>query len=270
MVWQFQDILLETYRYAPGKAEVNPPHSHAEYQLCLSLDFPGNYNYRGANHPVPQRSLSILHPGEMHASYDPHDREEQSNFRLFYLPSHLLQDILSRDNDRLTASPFFPDPILVSENLFQSFLRLHNLLGDTAPLLEQEGQLYMLLQELTLQHAKDSPHITATPQERTVVRYMQEYIQDHYDRNISLADLAKNLGRHPVYLHQMFRQAVGLPPHAYLIQIRIDRAKRLLAQGLPISTVARDVGFYDQSHFGKYFRRYTGVTPARYRTLKMS
>ena len=63
--WQFQDVLLEWYDYAPGKAEVCEPHLHADYQLCLSFNFPGVYAYRGVNHAVPKGSLSILHPGDV-------------------------------------------------------------------------------------------------------------------------------------------------------------------------------------------------------------
>ena len=268
--WQFQETLLETYHYAPGKATTSEPHFHAEYQLCLSLDFPGVYSYRGASHPVPKGSLSILHPGEKHASADPHDREHCANYRLFYLPHSLLQQIVSPENDRKSAAPFFSDPILVSNDLFCGFLRLHQLLGGAAPLLEKEDLLQTLLRKLTLRSTSGVRGLPPLGPERRAVRRVQDYIADNYDRNVSLSELAQLVERHPVYLHQMFRQAVGLPPHVYQMQVRIDHAKRLLTCGTPLADTARQVGFYDQSHFGKYFRRYTGVTPARYRSLRTS
>ncbi len=69
--WLREGLLLEKYRYAPGPAEELPKHSHDEYQICLSLDFPGVYGYRGATHAVPVGSLSVVHPGEVHSARDP-------------------------------------------------------------------------------------------------------------------------------------------------------------------------------------------------------
>ncbi|MFH0343791.1 MAG: AraC family ligand binding domain-containing protein [Chromatiales bacterium] len=69
--WRFQDVLLETYHYAPGPAGGTPKHCHEEYQFCLSLNFPGEYVYRRARHPVPVGSLSVIHPGEVHSTRDP-------------------------------------------------------------------------------------------------------------------------------------------------------------------------------------------------------
>jgi AraC-like DNA-binding protein len=63
----------------------------------------------------------------------------------------------------------------------------------------------------------------------------------------------------------VFRQAVGLPPHAYQLQLRLSHARNLLAQGFPISYVAHETGFFDQTHFTKQFKRHVGVTPGTYR-----
>ena len=64
---------------------------------------------------------------------------------------------------------------------------------------------------------------------------------------------------------RVFHDEVGLPPHAYLTQVRVNRARRLLSQGWPITEVAFEVGFVDQSHLNKRFKRITGMTPGQYR-----
>jgi AraC-like DNA-binding protein len=61
-----------------------------------------------------------------------------------------------------------------------------------------------------------------------------------------------------------FRRDVGLSPHAYLTQIRVEAAKKLLSEGASIVDVASDIGFTDQSHFTRHFKRITGVTPGQY------
>ncbi|MBI1877856.1 MAG: helix-turn-helix transcriptional regulator, partial [Chloroflexi bacterium] len=68
----------------------------------------------------------------------------------------------------------------------------------------------------------------------------------------------------PFHLLRAFRAELGLPPHAYLTQIRIERAKALLAQGWPVAQVAFETGFADQSHLTKRFKGIVGVAPGQY------
>jgi AraC family transcriptional regulator len=76
--------------------------------------------------------------------------------------------------------------------------------------------------------------------------------------------LARMVELNPVYLGRSFRQHMGLPPHAYQRQIRLNRACRMLQLGVPASQVGYAVGFADQSHLTRVFKRVLGVTPAQY------
>ncbi|MGH7460273.1 MAG: helix-turn-helix transcriptional regulator [Longimicrobiales bacterium] len=64
---------------------------------------------------------------------------------------------------------------------------------------------------------------------------------------------------------RVFRRLEGVPPRTYVQERRIDRAKRLLASDLPLTEIALQLGFYDQSHFTRVFKHLTGETPAAYR-----
>ncbi len=65
---------------------------------------------------------------------------------------------------------------------------------------------------------------------------------------------------------RVFRQETGLPPHTYLIQLRINQAKAHLQAGETIAEVAAATGFSDQSHLTRRFKRIVGVTPGQYVT----
>lgn len=88
-----------------------------------------------------------------------------------------------------------------------------------------------------------------------------DYIQSHLDRDLSLKELAALVDLSPHYFAQLFKQSIGLPPHQYLIRCRIERAKELLIRQLPLAEIAKAVGFVDQSHFHRHFKRLVGVTP---------
>jgi AraC-like DNA-binding protein len=100
--------------------------------------------------------------------------------------------------------------------------------------------------------------------EPAFVRLAREVIDDcHADiTRVSLGSLARLAAVSPFHLAREFKRALGLAPHQYVIQARIRRAARLLAEGLPISDTAITVGFTDQSHLTAHFKRHVGITPA--------
>jgi len=98
------------------------------------------------------------------------------------------------------------------------------------------------------------------------VRLSLEHLLANYSAPITLTDLAAITGRTAFQLIRAFRKELGVTPHAMLIRIRIRHAKSLLARGEPIAGVAVDLGFVDQTHFGRHFKRIQNETPGRFRS----
>jgi AraC-like DNA-binding protein len=98
------------------------------------------------------------------------------------------------------------------------------------------------------------------------LRRALEFIEAHFDRQITLARLAAVVNLSPFHFHRQFKQSAGFTPRKYIYQLRIERAKTLLSESdLPLADVAVQVGFADQSHFTVAFRRATSMTPRTYR-----
>jgi AraC family transcriptional regulator len=91
-----------------------------------------------------------------------------------------------------------------------------------------------------------------------------DYIGDNLSGGLSLVDLAAAAGYSPHHFSRLFKETTGLSPHQYVIRQRVERAKDLLLRGHPVGEVARRVGFSDQSHLSRHFRRLHGVTPAAF------
>jgi AraC-like DNA-binding protein len=104
-----------------------------------------------------------------------------------------------------------------------------------------------------------------TGREPVAVETARAYIHAHYDRDISVRDLAALTGLSPYHFIRVFSGQVGLTPHAYLVQVRVQQARQLLATGETPSQAALSAGFFDQSHLTRHFKRILGVTPGRYR-----
>ena len=84
-------------------------------------------------------------------------------------------------------------------------------------------------------------------------------------QDIDLNDLAEAVGCNRFRLTRSFKQSFSMAPHAYLIQLRLVEARKLLRLGATPAEVAVDLCFSDQSHLGRWFRRAYRVTPAQYR-----
>jgi AraC family transcriptional regulator len=98
------------------------------------------------------------------------------------------------------------------------------------------------------------------------LRRATEYISEHLDGELALADIAGAVELSPYHFARAFKQATGLTPHQFLIKARIERAKSLLAETeLPIVEVSHRAGFKNQSHFTTIFRKLTAMTPKAYR-----
>ncbi len=94
------------------------------------------------------------------------------------------------------------------------------------------------------------------------------FIHANYARELTLIDIARAAHLSPYHLARLFKQSLGISPHQYLIQLRVNTARWLLSAGSgerSLAQVAAAVGFADQSHLTRHFKRLTGVTPRQFR-----
>jgi len=89
------------------------------------------------------------------------------------------------------------------------------------------------------------------------------FIEEHLSEKISLGALSSLAGLSPNHFARAFQQSVGMPPHRYLLRRRLEHVEHMLRETqLPLSQIAQAVGFTDQSHLARHFRRLTGVPPS--------
>lgn len=103
------------------------------------------------------------------------------------------------------------------------------------------------------------------------LRQAIDYINEHLDRRIQLADIAQAMGMSKYYFCHLFKQSMGMAPYQYVIHLRVERAKQLLKQpDMVISDIALQCGFANQTHLTKHFRKLAGITPKAYRDLNFT
>ncbi|MBE9042021.1 helix-turn-helix transcriptional regulator [Oscillatoriales cyanobacterium LEGE 11467] len=263
-VWKSPEILLEQYIYTPGSVEPLPSHAHDEYQFGLSYDTQGEYTYRGATHPIPIASLSVIHSGEAHSPSQRTELPAPATFWMMHIDRAVLQRAAAEIAEKSVGDPFLPTPYLRDRDIVRQFERVCTAIADSASQLEQETSLLDFLTRSIARHAQNCPTASEGRSPKRSISEVCDFLRAHFDRNISLTELSTLAGLSRFHLCRVFRRETGFSPSAYQQQLRIAQSKKRLAQGTPIAKVAAEVGFYDQSHFGWYFKRWVGVTPGNY------
>lgn len=259
-------VLVEWYRYPPGPAVRLPTHAHEEYQLNLTLDLPGGVHYRGGYGVQPAGTLAIIMPGEAHTPVDPDSRDTVSRHLTLYLHPDVVGDTVRQfAAPRHGNLPNFPDLVVEDDELARRLARLHASLTAEPSRLDQDVRLLAFVADLVHRHAAGPPFepLPGFVGHRAV-RRARDYLHDNIGANVSLAELAGVSGVSPYHLTRLFTASLGMPPHAYQIQLRVAAAKRLLLAGTPVSETAYRAGFFDLSHLTRHFKRYVGTPPGAY------
>lgn len=140
--------------------------------------------------------------------------------------------------------------------------------GGIGSSLYQDSIAHLFALHLLRHYCAFKPKFRANKEGLSQVQLKQalEYIQTHLSETISLDAIASAIGISRYHFCTQFKRSMGIAPYEYVLQQRVERAKQLLRQGkLSIADVALEVGFADQTHFTKQFRKLTGVTPAKFR-----
>ncbi len=261
-IWQPTNYNVTLWRGC-NSGGVLPRHCHEEFQLVLSLSEAYEFNYRRSNSIVPPGHLAVIQSGEPHSSWS-NDHTGQALRLMFFAPD-LLRRIATEPVGSEQKVPVFPNLVVSERHIIKLFLQLHTTIEDQISRLESESMLIELLTQLVLRCTQEQPAIRYAGQERQYVNLIREYLEDNYAENVSLGQLAQMVDLSTEHLVRVFTAQMGLPPHTYQTQVRISRAKTLLAKGYSIADVSHDTGFADQAHFTRQFKRLNGVTPGVYK-----
>ena len=207
-----------------------------------------------------------MNPEEAHTGYSA--EKLPLTYRMLYPSVDFIQQIASEA--QIICLPYFKDAVVQNKALARNVLSLHAVLERANNRLEQQIQLIEVLSDILLNYADVKLRATQLGKEHQSVRLIKEYLHDNLGSDISLEQLVKITNLNRSYLIRVFRNAVGMPPYTYLNQIRVEKAKRLLRQGMSIADAAITVGMSDQSHLTRHFKKIVGITPGRYRNMSIS
>jgi len=258
--------VVELFRFE-GYAHAFPRHSHEQLTFGVFGAGNGRIRVRGAEWQAAQGSILAIGPDEPHSAEPA--RGGGWTYRSFYPSPAVVAAALGTDSpgrpDRFAALAMtaFERPVIEDPGLARSIDRLHRQLecGEADP--ELEERLLILIGKLVTRHGARPPEMREDSATGAVAR-ARAFLEANPGAPIRLQDLSDVAGVSPFHLIRCFQRKVGMPPHAWLTQVRANRARGLLLAGEAPTSVAYRCGFSDQSHLTRTFRSMFGMTPGAY------
>jgi AraC-like DNA-binding protein len=252
-------------------------HSHESYSFGVTEDGAQAFGCRNAQHVSATGMIMTFNPD------DPHDghavTEDGFTYRMIHVGPDLLAAVMSDVAGRRAGLPLFPVPVADDRLLADRLRRLHRAVSGQAGPLEAYERLAGVVCALGRHAAARAPRRVrldgldgagagrpaGTGRSGPAGR-VRELLHAGYADLVTADDLAAAAGCSRFAAYRAFRSAFGLSPSDYQRQLRLRAARALMAAGTPAADAAAAVGFADQAHLTRWFRRYYGITPGEFRS----
>lgn len=260
--------------------------SHSSYPLNLPYDARFFYTKSGygrifadgSEYEMPQGSLLFIPPGTEYRLCTPEesvsyiainfDFFRKSNSKTMPIPPDVPEIFNEKE---ITEKAHFSDMdtfngVLFLKDMFSLLSRLEEIEKEySRKLVWYESKISSIFTQVLIKCARNSSAYALADVNETAGRILN-YIHVNYKNPLTNADISEIFGFHPNHISSMIKSCTGLPLHKYLINIRLERAVKLLEEGsLSVGEVAAECGFCDIYYFSKYFKSTFGKSPRAYR-----
>ena len=231
-----------------------PPHVHDTWTLFIVDDGAIRYDLHRQHRGASGSMVSLLPPHVVHDGRPATSHGFRK--RVLYLETSVLgESLIGAAVDR---------PVLPDAGLRSRISALHDALACADDRLEAETRLAFLAERIAALLGRGP----AEPQPRDgadLAGQLRAYLDAHLFEPVTIAAASESIGASPTQVARSFSDAMGVPPHAYVLGRRLDAARSRILDGADLADVAAEVGFYDQAHLSRRFRRFLGTTPGRFR-----
>jgi AraC-like DNA-binding protein len=234
---------------------------HERYAVSVAPRASADVRYRGRSHQCRDGSYLLLEPGETHVNRVV--PRPQNYTVLFMSPAAVEQAAGELGAQRI---PHFAAVLENNPAIIRAFELLAAAITESDAVLEQQSRFALftrVLLENCVERAKPFT-VRDSTSHRAPIERAKMYLRERFNESITLDELARAAALSRFHLLRTFTRQVGIPPHAYQIRVRIEHARRLLRMGMPSVAAANAVGFADQSHLTRHFKRVLYETPGAY------
>lgn len=252
-------------------------HNHDFTELAFILSGKGKYLVDGVEYDVEAGDLVICNPGVMHTHIVTNLNEPTiefiSGFTDFHFKNMAQNSINTKDGScilkttaELKQKLMMHCYAMIAEkescNVGKYFMFKTHLMQ----------MLLLIMREIVSNDDYEQTKCNFESYNKNyAVKRIIKYLNDNYNKKISLEQIAHNMYLSPVYISKIFKEETGESPINYLIKIRLEKAREILVKekNSSIKSIAHQVGYDDAYHFSKLFKKYYGISPLYYRKMEL-
>ncbi|GAA0280390.1 AraC family transcriptional regulator [Muricomes sp. OA1] len=261
-IYYDRDLGIEAYQLS-GIVQKFPNHFHEFYVIGFIEGGKRHLWCKGQEYDLSAGDLVLFNPRDNH--YCAPVGGELLDYRAVNINADVMTGIVKEITGK-EYTPYFTRNVIIQSEIAPSVADVYDAILMDSPKLKKEEALFYLIEQILQEYAVPLEKVGDTEPDKQT-KMLCSYMEQHLAENITLDDLASMIGAGKSYLLRSFAKQVGVSPYRYLQTIRIERAKRLLEQGIVPIDVAGMTGFTDQSHFTNYFKEFIGLTPKQYQRI---
>ncbi len=254
-------LRLEAYHFE-GIVQPFPNHFHEHYVIGVVEDGTRRLSCRNREYSIEKGSIVLFGPGDNHACVQSDDGT--FDYRGFNIAKEVMLDLAEEVSGKRHL-PGFSENIIYDDEAAFYLRRLHEMVMKGNDDFGKEEILLLLISLLIQNYGQ--PFENCIPECSGEIEKVCEYMEQHFAERIYLDQICRYAGLSKSTLLRAFTKSKGVTPYRYLETIRINEAKKLLAEEVPPVEVAIRTGFSDQSHFTNYFNQFIGLAPGIYREI---
>lgn len=234
-----------------------PRHTHDAWTVFIVDEGAIRYDLERRHRGAAGARVTLLPPHVVHDGRPAADVGYRK--RVLYVGTEVLDEGLT--------GPAVDAPDIEDGRLVRDLRALHHALRDPHEGFAAETMLSIGSARIR-RHLGDRIVEPTERRDRDLATDLRDLLDAHRFEPLTLAEAGRILHVSPAHVVRCFTRTFGISPHRYLLGRRIEAARRRLLDGGPIAQVATSVGFHDQAHLTRHFRRHVGTTPARYASAK--
>ena len=239
----------EFFKKERGRDFSYPPHLHQCYELVTLLSGSMTVTVGGVSHLIKQGEAILIFPHEIHSL-----SSERSEHMLFIFSTKLISAFATKYTDKL--------PVIRVKPLAEHLLSTLTLLEPESSLIEIKGALYTT----AALFERDTAFRPADRKENELLSRIFSFVDENFQKECLLSDLAKELGYDNAYLSRYFKRATGIPYNSYVNICRLNHAGYLLRNtDISVLACAIESGYKSLRSFNRNFKQYFSVTPGEYK-----
>lgn len=249
-------------RIADKSSACYDAHSHDEFSFGVIQQGAAHYRNLGSQHQIGRGDIVTINPSDIHSC---NPVTVSWSYNMLFVDTHWMGNIQQQiTGDRQYDYCAFLHDYEKGGEVRNSFQKLYTSLVNGHSYLEAETHFYDFIEECLRQSNTNTLRTTSVLPH---LQRVKEKLFDNVEYNLRLSEIAEEVGVSQYHLIRSFKQFYGLSPHAYLLDERIKRAKSMLKTGQTIVDTSNALGFSDQAHFQRNFKRRVAVTPRVYQSF---